>query len=1333
MAGKVLMRVFSLFLVFFIGFFSCIGAIIGAGYFAYSKISYDKLADWGFVTPNDGSLFDPNAKVSVSGLTLSALIEQIAELRALEDELDLNYMIDRYGVKLPEAMDEILVDELRELPLNRVFSENGVEVILENVSVGTVLKFVPDGVVSDPAKDSLKDKTLKQVVDGNLGVLLSGVKLGYLLDVEYRLDGSVYVPVFADPANPTLVELLAPIDLGSMMTVFSEGGDMLEVLHDSIADVALIQLVDALMASDSAMVQKMLEGKSVGEVIVWDEELGAYTLEFFAVFDGMLVGELLDLVPVYAENDATKIITWTDAAGDQVIGYMRGIASFDLSLLMNEDEPLDDTAFLEHVYFGDLLSYVPYFDADGNITYWTDVDGGEIDSTFKHIVMKPVNLLMGDDFSLATLMEGLYLGDLLGYTMISENGKTVWYNGEEPVEGMDEILANLDLEQLLDPESDYDFMSAFDGKLMGDILGYEKKIEDGETVWYKDNEPVLGIDGVVANVDLAALLDTESEYSVADAFDGVLLGEALGYEKRGEDWYDGEQKVDSMEGVISDIDMGKLLAHDEDYTISTAFQDAYIGDLLDYERGECISPEGTPVTDREYEWFNDIYDEDGNYVKTQPVSGVTKQFANYNLYKVMEGEQEVSVDTVKISEILSMHSEEYVLYLDGEPVLDGEGNPMTTMLWFDDEGVRSNGIVHAIAEEELGHLHDMVDHLYICDVIEYLKIDPDSDKWYQLGEEYEYVSGEVKEKRVDIHPVSGVMCALADMQVCDLSDNDAVSARIQTIKVGDAMGWYYDENTDTWYETFDAENSANNKPATGTLGALANSAIGTIDDDVKTTKIGVLLGYTNVDGFWYTEYDYNTESGKPVSGTLSAIVDFQVNELDSKIDTLEVGKFLGYRYDENGKWYQTVEVDGVEEEQEVKGMMASIAGFKIGTLSSEVETLQYGEMFGWEKHDGIWYETYVNKDSEDNVPASGLMLYFADLTINEMTDSEKVDAIVQSMYVGDAMGWYLNPTNNKWYESQEAVKPVEGIMQSIAAMKVSELGTEDGINGIKIGTIIGWEKHGDAWYEVYVGEGSSANKLGGGVMSSFADLSVKEMSDSEQITASVQTVKVGDAMGWYYKKDDGKWYLDPDYNTLATGTMATLANSPVGEIDKEVKNLTISDALGWRYDAETDTYYEKDALGNEKEVTGIMRALATTPMTGVNETIHNTKTGELLDYVEANAQKSNDEKTPYIDEESSEPLSWYHIVTIDNGDGTTSKKWEKCSKVQNYVADTKVSELDSALTTLSIGDVVDLEKYTDEERAHLDALFMDPNWENWSIPYFFDKAMDMLLLIPVTP
>ena len=357
------------------------------------------------------------------------------------------------------------------------------------------------------------------------------------------------------------------------------------------------------------------------------------------------------------------------------------------------------------------------------------------------------------------------------------------------------------------------------------------------------------------------------------------------------------------------------------------------------------------------------------------------------------------------------------------------------------------------------------------------------------------------------------------------------------------------------------------------------------------------------------------------------------------------------------------------------------------------------------------------------------MVSFANLSVSEMSNSQKITLAMQTVYIGDAMSWYLNPSDNKWYETAESEKPVEGIMQSIAAMTVSELGTDDGIDAIKIGTILGWEKHGDTWYEVYDSEEPSNNKEGKGVMASFADLSVKEMSNSQKVTQSVQTVRVGDAMGWYYKEADGKWYTDSNYQTLAKGAMATLASSPVKDIDKEVKNITLADALGWRYDSATDTYYETDADGNEKEVTGIMRVLATTPMTGVNEAIHSTSTGELLDYVQANAQKGDTQKTPYIDESSSEPLTWYHQVTIDDGNGTSHKEWEKCSKVQCYVANTKVNELDSALTALSIGDVVDVDP---TESVHIGKVLGDPNWENYSIPQFFDKVKQIILAMPVS-
>ena len=63
------------------------------------------------------------------------------------------------------------------------------------------------------------------------------------------------------------------------------------------------------------------------------------------------------------------------------------------------------------------------------------------------------------------------------------------------------------------------------------------------------------------------------------------------------------------------------------------------------------------------------------------------------------------------------------------------------------------------------------------------------------------------------------------------------------------------------------------------------------------------------------------------------------------------------------------------------------------------------------------------------------------------------------------------------------------------------------------------------------------------------------------------------------------------------------------------------------------------------------------------------------------------------------------------------------------MANTKVNELDSALTSLSIGDVVDVDP---TESVHIGKVLGDPNWENYSIPQFFDKVKQIILAMPVS-
>ena len=126
---------------------------------------------------------------------------------------------------------------------------------------------MPEGLLSEPAKDALREKKLSDLMGGELSTLLEDIKIGYFLDVTYekQSDGS-YEIVYADPAHPTTAELIAPLSMGKLLDAAANGGDVLAVVKSDIGECKLSSLLDGLeepMAS-------LLDGKTLGDVIAVD-------------------------------------------------------------------------------------------------------------------------------------------------------------------------------------------------------------------------------------------------------------------------------------------------------------------------------------------------------------------------------------------------------------------------------------------------------------------------------------------------------------------------------------------------------------------------------------------------------------------------------------------------------------------------------------------------------------------------------------------------------------------------------------------------------------------------------------------------------------------------------------------------------------------------------------------------------------------------------------------------------------------------------------------------------------------------------------------------------
>ena len=246
-------RVVSLCLAFVLGFFSAFGAIAGGIYLVYSTVSLEKLNEWGekfgFSLPLD-DFVDPDAEMPATSLTISDLL---AEIRGIQnDKLTLEDMIERYGLILPaDFVDKMPPSVKSEIPFTALFSEDGINAVMESITVTDVIDMIPSeiasNIISNPARDALSDNTLAEIVAMDMGHIFEGIQLGYITGVNYVLDeNGVYQVVWADENDPTLLELIAPLDLGGILCAVSDGeGNVFEVIENSIGDVTVNSIFEA--------------------------------------------------------------------------------------------------------------------------------------------------------------------------------------------------------------------------------------------------------------------------------------------------------------------------------------------------------------------------------------------------------------------------------------------------------------------------------------------------------------------------------------------------------------------------------------------------------------------------------------------------------------------------------------------------------------------------------------------------------------------------------------------------------------------------------------------------------------------------------------------------------------------------------------------------------------------------------------------------------------------------------------------------------------------------------------------------------------------------------
>ncbi len=240
------------------------------------------------------------------------------------------------------------------------------------------------------------------------------------------------------------------------------------------------------------------------------------------------------------------------------------------------------------------------------------------------------------------------------------------------------------------------------------------------------------------------------------------------------------------------------------------------------------------------------------------------------------------------------------------------------------------------------------------------------------------------------------------------------------------------------------------------ISSVASSTFSDVGKTFESLYIADVIGYVYHDGSYYS-YDVKYDGTRDYitltkqEGITSEFADLTVKAvadggLDDKVSDIELYKVLGYTLGKNGKFYD-------ENGAEVTGIMAVLADDKVGEIGANVGLITVGEVAGYTNHKGVWYSTFVEEGSAENVEAKGILAALSDLTVDEMTDEALLSAKVQTIAVADVLGYEYDEATDSYTKDGA---PVTGVMGVIAGTPVN--GIQEKLDSSDMGEIIGFTK-----------------------------------------------------------------------------------------------------------------------------------------------------------------------------------------------------------------------------------------------------------------------------------
>ena len=330
-------------------------------------------------------------EVYIRDMTLVEMLKEGKELADMGDGLTLNTLISRYDLILPEKADIFLTESVRDLPLKTVFSQEGLDIITNEVYIGEFRGYEQreiDGelVWYDPENDTkitginkvVSGLTLAEAMSGDLSMstifdeLTLAEALGYeLVDGVYYNNGEPVSGIIGALCDTNINDISNRVDTLQLAEIFD------------------YKLVDGVYYDKN--------GKKVTGVmsVICDATVNEVPDRVNAAKFSEVLGYELDENGDYWDN------------GKKVTGVMAVIA--DCTVTNAPDR-------INNADMGEILGYT--FDSETGL--WKDSEGNDVHSFMNTISGKKINELnnLYKDLTVADVIPADERGEDAGYVSL---------------------------------------------------------------------------------------------------------------------------------------------------------------------------------------------------------------------------------------------------------------------------------------------------------------------------------------------------------------------------------------------------------------------------------------------------------------------------------------------------------------------------------------------------------------------------------------------------------------------------------------------------------------------------------------------------------------------------------------------------------------------------------------------------------------------------------------------------------------------------------------------------------------------------------------------------